>query len=268
MNKKISVIMGIYNCSKTLEQALDCIVDQSYTDWEVIMCDDCSQDSTAEIASKYIIKYPDKFILLRNEKNRGLNYTLNKCLEVASGEYIARMDGDDLCSSDRFKWEIEILEKNPQIAFISTDMLFFDESGIWGSTHTKAYPINKDFLKGTPFCHAACMVRKEAYLAVNGYSISNKLLRVEDYHLWIKMYELGYIGMNIQEPLYFMRDDRNAQVRRKFRYRFNEAYVRGYAVKHLRLRKVNYIYCLIPILTGLLPTEAYRILHHYRQNRR
>lgn len=137
MNKKISVIMGIYNCAETLKEALDCILNQSYTNWEVIMCDDCSRDNTVEVAEKYVKKYPEKFILLKNLENYGLNYTLNKCLKVATGDYIARMDGDDLCAENRFQKEVEVLEENPEIAIVSTDMLFFDENGVWGKTNTK-----------------------------------------------------------------------------------------------------------------------------------
>lgn len=261
MSKKISVIMGIYNCAQTIEEALDCILGQSYTNWEVIMCDDCSKDNTVEVANRYVKFYPEKFVLLRNNKNRGLNYTLNKCLKVATGDYIARMDGDDLCVKDRFAKEVAILNQNPEIAIVSTDMLFFDEGGIWGSTHVKALPTKENFLKGTPFCHAACMVRKEAYMAVGGYSISNWLMRVEDYHLWVKMYEKGYKGMNIQEPLYSMRDDRNAQSRRKFKYRLNEAYVKGHAIKSFQLPLYNYVYCLRPVIIGLLPQKFYKVLH-------
>lgn len=116
--------MGIYNCAETLEEALDCIVKQTYTNWEVIMCDDCSTDHTVKIAEKYVIEYPNQFVLLRNDENKGLNYTLNKCLEFADGDYIARMDGDDLCAEDRFEKEVEALRKNPEIAIVSTDMLF------------------------------------------------------------------------------------------------------------------------------------------------
>lgn len=91
-------------------------------------------------------------------------------------------------------------------------------------------------MHGSPFCHAPCMVRKEAYDAVKGYTEKKRLLRVEDYHLWIKMYEVGYRGKNIPKQLYLMRDDKAAYKRRKFRYRVNEAYVRGMAVRKLGLR--------------------------------
>ena len=119
-----------------------------------------------------------------------------------------------------------------------------------------------DFLKKTQFCHAACMVRKEAYDAVGGYSVSKKLLRVEDYHLWVKMYEHGYKGINILEPLYHMRDDHNAQKRRKFKYRLNECYVKAYAIKHLELPVYGYLYCLKPLMLGITPGWLYKILHH------
>lgn len=265
MSKKISVIMGIYNCENTLGEALDCIINQTYTNWEVIMCDDHSSDNTIQIAEQYVQKYPEQFVLLKNRENHGLNYTLNKCLKVASGEYIARMDGDDLCAENRFAKEVTMLEENKDIAIVSADMYFFDEKGVWGRTNTEDCPTKESFLRATPFCHAACMVRKEAYLAVDGYSVSEKLLRVEDYHLWIKMYAKGYKGMNIQEPLYSMRDDRDAQGRRKFKYRLNEAYVKKIAIKDLGICKINYIYCLIPILKGLTPPFVYRILHRKRQ---
>ena len=253
--------MGIYNCAETLEEALDCIVKQTYTNWEVIMCDDCSTDHTVKIAEKYVIEYPNQFVLLRNDENKGLNYTLNKCLEFADGDYIARMDGDDLCAEDRFEKEVEALRKNPEIAIVSTDMLFFDENGVWGKTYAELYPIKESFLKGTPFCHAACMVRKEAYEKVKGYSISDRLLRVEDYHLWIKMYEAGYRGKNIPKQLYLMRDDRAAYKRRKLRYRINEAYVKGIAIRKLGLPISGYLNTMRPILVGILPEKVYDYFH-------
>ncbi len=261
---KISIIMGIYNCANTLEQALDSIIAQTYDNWKMIMCDDGSSDNTYAIAQSYVEKYPDKFVLLKNEKNLGLNATLNRCLEVANGEYIARMDGDDISLPERFEKEIKVLEENSDIAIVSTDMSFFDETGVWGRTNNELSPNKKSFLKGTPFCHAPCLVRKETYLAVGGYSVDKKLLRVEDYHLWIKMYAKGYKGVNIQECLYQMRDDKNAIKRRTWRNRLNEAYVKGYAIKHLKLPFYNYILCLRPLILGLVPTFIYKILHKKR----
>ncbi len=259
--KLVSVIMGIYNCQDTLAEALESIICQTYPRWEIIMCDDGSGDNTLRVAKDYAERYPDRIRLLTNRQNMGLNVTLNRCLGESAGEYIARMDGDDTCSADRFEKEIAVLNSDLTVAIVSTDMSFFDETGVWGRTNKEAAPTKESFMFKTPFCHAPCMVRKEAYLAVEGYSVDKKLLRVEDYHLWVKMYAKGYRGVNIPECLYQMRDDRNAIRRRKFRYRLNEAYVKACAIKMLKLPIRSYIYCAKPILVGLLPTPIYKMLH-------
>lgn len=256
--------MGIYNCASTLPEAIESVLAQTYSDWEIILCDDGSTDETFEVARGYAEAYSDKIVVLKNETNQGLNRTLNRCLAMAKGEYIARMDGDDLCSPNRFEIELTVLETEPDIAIVSTDMEFFDESGVWGQIGHPDYPQVQDFMHGSPFCHAPCLVRKEAYDAVGGYSVGKRLLRVEDYHLWLKMYCAGYRGKNIHQPLYQMRDDRNAYGRRKFRYRLNEAYVKVLSVKNLGLPAWNYLYSLRPILVGLLPGWLYDKLHKHR----
>lgn len=258
---EVSVIMGIYDCADTLSEAIDSVFDQTFTNWELIMCDDGSSDETCNVAEKYRSIYPDKIILMKNECNKGLNYTLNRCLKAAKGKIIARMDGDDICVPERFEKELAVLENEPEIAIVSSDMNYFDDTGIWGCISHPEYPKDGDFLHGSPFCHAPCMVRKEAFDQVNGYSEGKHLLRVEDYHLWIKMYKAGFRGKNIHEPLYFMRDDREAYSRRKFRYRINEAYVRALAVKELGLPVSGYLYVLRPIMVGLLPGFLYKRLH-------
>lgn len=263
-NKKISVIMGIYNCAATLSEAVGCILAQTYPNWELILCDDGSRDDTYALAQSLQQQYPEKITLLRNDTNRGLNYTLNRCLEHASGSFIARMDGDDICDPRRLEREMSVLEENPELSIVSCDMAFFDESGSWGKISHPTDPRKEDFPRESPFCHAPCLVRREAYDAVDGYSVSDKLLRVEDYHLWIKMYAHGFRGRNIHEALYQMRDDRNAYSRRRFRYRLNEAYVKLLAVKMLKLPAWMAVYALRPVLTGLMPRFLYDFLHKRR----
>ena len=265
--KKISVIMGIYNCADTLSEAIESIVKQTYDEWELIMCDDGSTDETVKIAEAYCEKFPDKIILLRNKKNKGLNYTLNRCLKEAQGEYIARMDGDDRCSPNRFEKEATVLENELGIDIVSSDMEFFDETGVWGRISHPEYPDKYSFIHESPFCHAPCMVRKEAYDKVNGYSVKKRLLRVEDYHLWMKMYMAGYKGKNIHEVLYQMRDDRNAYSRRKFKYRINEAYVKSLIVLNLKLPIYYLVFALRPIIVGMLPNALYDFLHKKRLQR-
>ena len=256
--------MGIYNCAGTLGEALDSLLAQTYSDWNLVMCDDGSSDETYLVAEQYRAAHPERITLIKNERNMGLNHTLNRCLVLADGEYIARQDGDDISMLDRFEKEIAALTTHPEIAIVSTAMSYFDENGTWGQNHPIAFPQKSDFISGTPFCHAPCMVRKEVLADVGGYTEDKKLLRVEDYDLWIKMYAAGYYGMNLTEPLYAMRDDRNAFSRRKFKYRINEFYVRRKAAKLLHLGLKAYIYALRPIIVALLPMPIYHWLHTRR----
>ena len=256
--------MGIYNCEKTLEEAIESLLKQTYKKWKLVMCDDGSKDNTYLIAKKYANKY-NNIILLRNEVNKGLNYTLNHCLKYVDTDYVARMDGDDISLPTRLEKEVNFLENHPEYAIVSCNMIYFDENGEWGrGKYINNFPKKKDFVHGTPFCHAPCLVRTEAYKSVDGYSENNFLIRVEDYHLWYKMYLKGYKGYNFDEPLYKVRDDRNAINRRKLKFRINEAYVKFLIIRNFKLPIKNYIFILRPILVGLLPTKIYEYLHKKR----
>lgn len=264
MKPRISVIMGIYNCASTLADALDSLLSQTYQGFKVIMCDDGSSDNTYEVAQSYAERFPDKFLLIKNEKNLKLAATLNHCLEYVDTEYIARMDGDDISLPSRFEKELYFLQKNKDIAIVSCPMEYFDDSGVFrrGGGRGNRYVYSEDFIKGTPFCHAPCMVRAEAYKAVNGYTDNKSLLRVEDYHLWFKMYAAGYRGYIIDEVLYKMRDDRNATNRRTWHNRLNEFYVRRIGYSMLSIPWYKRIYMFRPLLVGLLPSPVYNWLHH------
>ena len=258
---RISVIIGIYNCAPTLGEALDSMLAQTCQDFKVILCDDGSRDDTIKIAQKYVQRYPDKFILIRNERNMGLNYTLNHCLEYADTEFVARMDGDDISLPTRFEKELRFLDEHPKYAIVSTPMVYFDENGDFRTGRGGYEPTHSQCAIGTPFCHAPCMVRTEAYKAVGGYTVDPKLLRCEDYHLWIKMFAKGYRGYMLSEALYKMRDDRAAKRRRNFKGKIRVMNVQRYAIRSLHLPKWTYIYCLRPIIVGLLPDFIYNYLH-------
>jgi glycosyltransferase EpsE len=257
---KISVIMGIYNCAKTLAESIDSLFTQTYKNFELIMCDDGSKDNTYDIAKRYADRY-DNIVVLRNEENKGLNFTLNRCLELAKGEYIARQDGDDISLPKRFEKEIEILENNPNIALVSCAVIHFDESGEFKTRKMKEFPQKIDFIYGVPHVHGSSMFRKSAIDKANGYTVSDRLLRVEDYHLFFKMYAEGYRGYNIQEPLYKWRDDINAYKRRTFKSRLNGVYVQFIGFKMLKLPFYCYVYCIYPIIVYLLPKFIYDYFH-------
>lgn len=264
MKKKgvqVSVIMGIYNCAATLDEAVQSILSQTKDSWELIMCDDGSSDDTYAIAERYRSSYPDRIRLIRNSANMGLNYTLNRCLKLAQGEYIARQDGDDMSTPRRFEIQVDTLEQHPELAVVSASMLLFDSTGEWGKIERKPFPEKKDLIHGTPFAHAPCLIRADVMRAVGGYGNEKRLIRVEDYHLWYKIYKAGYKGMNLQDTLYRCRDDRAAQKRRKLRYRVNECYVRWLIFKDFHLSIIVFPSIIKPLLVGLLPSFVYRILH-------
>ena len=153
------------------------------------------------------------------------------------------------------------MDEHPEYAIVTTPMKHFDENGIYREGKGCGEPRIEDFPKATPFCHAPCMVRTEAYRAVGGYTVDDKLLREEDYHLWIKMYVKGYRGYTLDEPLYMMRDDRNAARRRNFKARKNEAYVKHLAVKMLGLPFYYNAYCLVPLIKGIMPNWLFYMLY-------
>lgn len=252
--------MGIYNCAATLAEALDSLYAQTCQDFKIILCEDGSSDDTYAVAKQYADAH-DNIVLVRNEKNMGLNYTLNHCLEYADTEYCARMDGDDISLPTRFEKEIKFLDEHPEYAIVTTPMKHFDEKGVYREGKGGREPKLTDFPKFSPLCHAPCMVRTEAYRAVDGYTVDKKLLREEDYHLWIKMYVKGYRGYTLDEPLYMMRDDRNATRRRNFKARKNEAYVKHLAVKMLGLPFYYNIYCLVPLIKGIMPNWLFYMLY-------
>lgn len=262
----ISVIMGIYNCESTLDDAIISILNQTYTDWEFIICDDGSTDNSFFVANKYKELYGNKFVLLRNEKNKGLSYTLNKCLKYAKGTYIARMDGDDISLPQRFEIQLDFLEKHKEYSFVSSGVICLCGNKILKRLKKVGSPLTKLFPKDNPFVHPACMLRKEVYNAVNGYDESNSRVRVEDYDLWIRIYQQGYKGYNMGEPLLLYRDSVNSKLKLKFKYRINEMLVRASAVKKLKLPSCYYVYALRPILVGMLPRKLYLYLHQKRLN--
>ena len=254
--------MGIYNCAPYLQEALDSLYAQTNQDFEIILCDDGSSDDTYEIALENQKRHPN-IVLLKNSRNLGLNQTLNNCLAVAKGEYIARMDGDDVSMPDRFAIESHFLDEHPEFAIVSTPMIYFDENGEFGRGAIEEGEPSKDvFSYKTPFCHAPCMVRKYAYDAVGGYTVEKKLLRVEDYHLWTKMYAAGYRGYNLGLHLYAMRDDRNAIRRRTNEARWNGIYANYIAYRTLHLSTWGFIKHMITnIVKIILPLRIYNYFH-------
>ena len=95
MNDQISVIMAAYNCEKTVGKAIDSILAQTYENWVMIICDDGSTDGTMAVLNRYAEQYPDKFVIIRNEKNSYLPFSLNHCLQYVQTDLVALMETVD-----------------------------------------------------------------------------------------------------------------------------------------------------------------------------
>lgn len=256
MNPKVSIIMGIYNCESTLKESIDSIVNQTFQDWEFIICDDGSIDNTYKIAKEYEIKYPNKFIVIKNNENKGLAYSLNHCLKYAKGEYIARQDGDDYSEINRLEKQVEFLDKDTNLGLVSTGIKLFDNDNIWDGYMPKSRPEPIDVINCKAFVHAAAMIRKDVFNKVNGYRVSNETLRNEDFDLWCRIYKLGIRGGNILERLYYVREDVSAYKRKKFKYRIDEMKIRKKYFFSLKIGIKRLPIIIKPILVGIIPAKV------------
>lgn len=256
--------MATYNCASTVREAIDSILRQDYQDWEFVICDDCSNDDTFDILKEYRDNHPNKFVILRNETNSKLPHSLNRCLEVAKGEYIARMDGDDLSVPSRLREQYVFLEANPNVAVVGTNMAQFDEKGVFGEIKMKEAPTKDELLTTTPFCHATIMMRKSAYDQIGCYTELKRTIRGQDIDLWFKFFSKGYKGYNIQKPLYQVREDRAAVKRRKLKYRAYESITRFKGFRLLGFPVYTYVYALLPIISFFIPVNLKRRVRYGR----
>lgn len=256
--------MGVYNCADTLIEALDSLYNQTYTDFKIILCDDGSVDNTYQVAKDYASKH-NNIILLQNDYNRGLNFTLNYCLKYVDTEFIARMDGDDVSMPMRFETEIKFLDEHPDFGVVSTPCTYFDNEGVFREAHGKGEVKAISFVRRSPVSHAPCMARTEVFKAVGGYTVDDWLLRVEDYHLWFKIFAAGYKMYQMPKSLYLMRDDHNAVRRRTWKNRRNEFYVKHIGYKMIGLPFYYQIYALEPFVKLLIPNFLFKYLHRNRK---
>lgn len=257
---KVSVIMGVYNCKnkKLLKKSIESIVNQSYKDWEFIICNDGSNDDTLDCLYN-ISKMDERIKIISYDINKGLNNALNTCLKLASGEYIARQDDDDYSDKERLKRETEFLDNNLDYAIVGTLANVCNDEGKWGEYIVEEEPTKNSFLWNSPFIHPSVMIRAEVYRAVNGYRISKETRRCEDYDMFMRMYALGFKGYNIQEKLYNYRFINHSNKKyRSMKYRVDEAIVRFKGYKELKiLFPKGILYVIKPIIIGLIPQRIY-----------
>lgn len=260
--------MACYNCERTLAKAIDSILSQTFQDWVMICCDDGSTDNTLGILQSYEKRYPDKFIILQNEGNKKLPYSLNHCLKYVNTELVARMDADDWSKPERFEKQVSFLREHPEYDLVGTGVEVSDGEKKIASIVKIPVPTKQTMTRQNAFSHATIMTYKRVYDALNGYSLDPTVERVEDVDLWCRFLAAGFKGYNLPDELYVILEDRNAAKRRTFRARVNSAKTRA---RGYRLMGIKGLKCYLPyvnILKAFVPSKAYAILHNWKLNRK
>ena len=184
--------MSVYNNNQYLAESIDSVLAQSFNDFEFIIVDDGSTDGASETLEKYASN-DKRIILIKNETNIGLVKSLNNALKTATGEYIARMDGDDICFPDRFQKQVEYLDKNQDITLVYSDTLLIDKDSNDICRSYRPSSVEKVLYNleiSNYITHPTVMFRRTIIIALGGYNESCK--NVEDLDLWIRMRDSGY----------------------------------------------------------------------------
>jgi glycosyltransferase involved in cell wall biosynthesis len=198
-NPTISVLMSVHNGENYLEEAIESILNQTYPDFELIIINDFSTDSSFEIIKKFADK---RIVLIENDHNIGLTKSLNKGLKIAKGEYIARMDADDISEINRFEKQIDVLQKNPDYTVVGSNIFLIDDTGL--IIEQIKYPETTEENLGNIFfdntiVHSSAMFRKDFVMSLGGYN--EEYSKSQDYDLWLNIIENGGLLYNIQESL-------------------------------------------------------------------
>lgn len=200
----VSVLLPVYNGSRYLKEAIDSVLQQSFADFELIVINDGSTDSTGEI----IASCSDPRIRYFEQQNRGLSATLNRAISLARGSYLARQDSDDISYPERFARQVAFLDSNPCCGMVGTWAEIWRERRRSGAVHR--HPAGNDVLQflllfNNPFVHSSVMMRRDAVAAVGGYLSDRSRQLPEDYELWSRIAR-RYQVANIPEVLHVYRE--------------------------------------------------------------
>ena len=201
----VTVLMCVYNGERYLREAIKSVLSQTFTDFEFLIVDDASTDSTWEILQEYETRDP-RIRLVRNPNNIGLTKSLNKGLEAARGQYIARMDADDISLAERLEKQINFLEDNLDVGGIGSAVRPIGSSGEIGDVWT--FPEKHSFIKWSlcffynPIVHPTVMVRRNILRQVGGYN--EEMTVSQDYELWSRLVHLTDLA-NLPDVLLMLR---------------------------------------------------------------
>lgn len=201
----VSVILPVYNAEKYLKQAIDSVLSQTFTDFELIIVNDGSTDASEEIING---TKDERIVYLKNAANSGLVYSLNRAIALANGVYLARMDADDVCFPDRLAQQVRWLEEHPQTSVVASFNILIDENGNEKGFSEK----DRDFVTASqirrrmPFenclTHPSILGRTDVF-KTHLYAPAQK--NIEDYDLWLRLLAEGYVIEKIPSPLLYYR---------------------------------------------------------------
>ncbi len=248
---RVSVIMGVSNGAETVRRAIRSIQEQTFTDWEYVICDDGSKDGTWDILQD-IAKSDSRIRLIRLEKNAGLACALNRCIDASQGEYLARQDADDMSHPQRLAEQVRFLDERKDVAVVGTYGALFDDAGnSWGVLRHPLAPTVRDWVRGSKVIHACVLMR--ATDVRNAGKYDEHAVRSEDYDLWLRLIGRGSLIATIPLVLYSVHWDKPDYKRRRYAFRIIESRVRWHGYRAMNVSAHAYAYALKPLLVGLLP---------------
>ena len=198
MHPTVSVLMPVFNTSQYLKEAMDSILSQTFTDFELIVLNDCSPDDAEDVLDTYS---DPRIVRYRGEKNVGLSNILNVGIELARGEFIARMDSDDLSLPERLQVQVNFMKSHPDIDLVSVGMqLFGAKQDVWlREQNPEKVKINALFF--SPILHASSLWRKDSFEKC-GLRFRQEMVPAEDYDLWTRALVKGLKLVNLRQVLY------------------------------------------------------------------
>ncbi|MBP1691228.1 MAG: glycosyl transferase, family 2, partial [Bacteroidetes bacterium] len=203
---RVSVVLATHNDAPYLPMAMESLLQQSFDDFECIIIDDASTDETARILQRYV---DPRIRLVRHETQRGLTYSLIEAVSLCRGEYIARMDGDDLALPTRFAQQVEFLDGHPDIGLVGTGFMYIDgQNNLLGAEPVYATDeqIRLRLLTHNCFGHGTVMFRRTILNDAGGYDPTYRY--AQDYDLWLRIAERCGVA-NLQDRLYCWRQTGN-----------------------------------------------------------
>lgn len=206
ISPKVSVCIPVYNGSEYIAESIESILAQTYKDFHIIVCDNCSTDNTEEIVRSFS---DSRITYARNDKNLGLVGNANRCLELANGKYVYILHHDDVMLPENLELKVRLLDENPKVGLVHSDVLLFDQAGktldLFKFKEAKSDYIEDgkevfqryimDMPVGASFFIGAVLARRDCYLQLGGFS--PMLPNTNDSEMWMRIllfYDVACVG--------------------------------------------------------------------------